>query len=209
MTREGISMRHTALLSAACLAALPLTGLAAQSSFEGVITMTMKGTESHVYVKGSRMRIENGDRILIRGQDGKTLAIRSAARQYLVLGTMGKPSSTSFEATGRGETVAGYPCKYYKVVESNAGKREDREGCVSTALGFVILGPGGTPLTDEAMLRGQFSSGFMLLKVVDKKGVASLEVTKVDRRAVSDAMFAPPQGFTEIKLPGMGAPPRP
>ena len=55
----------------------------------------------------------------------------------------------------------------------------------------------------------QFGDGFLVLKVLDSKGATSTEVIKVDRRPLSDALFAPPPGYTETKLPNGMTPQRP
>lgn len=209
-------MLFRTLLSAGLVAAMLPAGLAAQGRFEGVITLrtgTTKGNgvEDHLYVKGSRVRLERGENTVIWDQDGRQIAIRNAARQYVVLGTASqtKPSTLRFEPTGRSETVAGYPCKYYKIVDSSDKARASGEGCVTMALGFVKLGPGALVPADERTLRGQFRDGFLLLKVLDQKGVAASEVTQVERRSLSDALFAPPAGYTEMKLRGGMTPQRP
>ncbi len=213
---KGRNMRFQALIRAAMLCAGLPAGLAAQVRFEGVVTMMTgmakgKGVESHLYIKGNQARMERGGAMgaLIRDGNGRLMTVMDGAKRYAVLGSVPNEGGLRFEATGKSESVAGYPCKYFKVTHPSGSGQEDTQACVTSALGFVGLGVGGGPGLDERALRAQFGDGFLVLKVLDSKGATSTEATKVERRALSDAMFAPPPGYTEMKLPGGLMPKRP
>ncbi len=207
-------MQRKTFLSAAVFTATLTTGLAAQGRFEGVITMKVgmakgPGVETHLYLKGSQSRIERSGApgVLIRDSNGRLMTVMDGAKRYVVFGAA-PVSGLKFEATGKSETVAGYACKYYKVIHTGK-KQEDTEACVTSALGFVGLGIGDSQGLDERALKSQFGDGFLVLKVLDSKGATSTEVIKVERRVLSDAMFAPPAGYSETKLTGGMTPQRP
>jgi hypothetical protein len=83
------------------------------------------------------------------------------------------------------------------------------EVCITTTLGFVGIGPSGPfQAADDAALRQQFGSGFLILKSPDTGDGVAYEVTRIERTAVSDDRFTPPAGYTEFRQPGVGAPPR-
>jgi hypothetical protein len=208
-------MRFGTLVTAGILAVQHPAGPAAQQRFEGVITMKVgmakgQGVETHLYLKGAQARMERTGAVgvLIRDSNGRLMTVMDGAKRYVVFGKASE-SGLKFEAIGKSETVAGYRCKYYKVIHTDK-KQEDTEACVTGAFGFVGLGIGGDSRgLDELALRSQFGDGFLVLKVLDSKGATSTEVIKVERRAVSDAMFAPPAGYIETKLPGGLTPQRP
>lgn len=189
-----------------------------RDSFEGVITATMMADgeriESIMRVKGSRWRLEmemDGERgALIRDESGRTMTLMEGTRQYVYLPELpGDDEPLQFTATGQSETIAGYPCRYYRIHDPN-GVQDGDEVCITTALGFVGFGPSGPySAADERALRQQFADGFLVLKTRDPQGVIEYEITSIERTAVSDAMFAPPPGYTEIQHPGVGIPARP
>jgi uncharacterized protein DUF4412 len=195
------------------VAALWPASVAAQTPFEGVITFARTAKEEHsemtVRVKGGRVRLETdfgeGPMVLIQGEDGRTISVMMAARRYLVMPRMtGTDPLPHFTATGKHETIAGLECQYYRQAETSAFWGTAGDVCVTKALGFLAIGVGGGRIeaADAKALRAQFGTGFFILKKVDAGGGASIQVTKIERTSVSDAMFAPPAGFTEMKMPG-------
>jgi hypothetical protein len=209
-----------AAISVAALAAAPLPArLAAQATFEGVVTY-VASTDRHLvatmWVKGTQVRIESpgsshGPRTIIRDRDGRILILRDAAKQYVVMGAPPPPagavaSMRTYVPTGKRETVAGQPCAYYRIAiprgdGMGARSLSDEALCIGTALGFVGLGPTG-PLTrdDELAARSQFRDGFMILKT-ERNGAPLAEAARIEPTAVSDDRFAPPAGFTMIRSP--------
>lgn len=199
-------MRVTAFLSAAALAACP-AGLAAQAAFEGAITMKAgitsgKPVETHLWVKGSRVRIEMNAPML--GQvaflvdDRSVTRVMDATKSYMVL-PGGALSTVKYVPTGKHDTVAGYGCDYYKV---QGGREKNEQACITSSLGFVGFGPGG-PMgaADQAALRTQFKGGFLVLKTVTGDGTTRAEVIKVEKGPVSDARVKVPAGYSEMKRP--------
>lgn len=201
-------MRLTTRLRAALAAAAFPAALAAQSTFEGVLTIQVgsgNGPGSGKYwIKGTRMRVDGGPQgTMIRDESGRLLTLMQSERRYLVIAAMNRAAQLpKMTPTGKSETIAGYPCRYYTAHDATTGHAY--EMCITTALGFSGLGPNG-PLApdDERTLREQFKTGFMVLKSVDHDGTVIKLVTNVQKTSVSDAMFAPPAGYTEVKMPGM------
>lgn len=197
-------MTISASLRAVLFAALAPACLAAQN-FEGVITMQGKGAPSKIWIKDTRMRVEWQERpgAAIRDAQGRLLTLMEARHAYIVLpATSATLRPLSYTPAGRSETVAGYPCDVYSYRDPYGGK--NKEACITSSLGYVGFGPGG-PMNPDALraLRAQFPKGFMVLKTADADG-GGTQVVKVERAAVSDAMFAPPAGYSEIR---MGPPP--
>jgi hypothetical protein len=187
--------------------------VAAQATFEGVITAVSitdgERDEMVLRLKGSQWRLEmemDGDRgAIIRDRNGRVLSLIEETRQYHVFPVVpGDDEVMEFTALGRTETVAGLPCEYYRIRDPN-GLMDGDQACITKALGFVGFS-GAAPLSpaDERAIRRQFGTGFFILKLLDSRGGTSYTVTSVERVAVSDAMFAPPAGYTELRMPRPG-----
>jgi hypothetical protein len=206
-------MRFSAFLLAATVipSHIPAT-LAAQKQFEGIITWgsTLAGGrgETVIHVKGVKVRMDISDAqrgafTSIRDQNGRVLMLNPPKKAFYVLGnakTLLEPMK--YEATGRKETVAGYTCEYYRVLDMHGRNPDDTESCITTALGFAAIGPSG-PMSnaEDRSIHEQFRDGFMILKVTHG-GKTGVQVLKVEQTAVSDALFAPPSDYTEIKMGG-------
>jgi hypothetical protein len=201
-------MRFDLLVAALALAGP--TGAAAQAPFEGVITITRTGhSEITVRLKGDRVRVETdfgqGPMVVIGSADGQVTTVMMAARRYMVLPKQSSVDpNPKFTATGKHASIAGLDCQYYRQTEETRFWGPPGEVCITTALGFHAVGGGGGLMkaADAAALKAQFGTGFFILKKIDPTGRTSFEVTKIERTAVSDAMFAPPPGFTEMKMSG-------
>jgi hypothetical protein len=204
-------MRYGVLVSA-LVAGWP-AGASAQTPFEGVITITRNGHgDMTVRIKGDRVRVETdlgqGPMVMIRGQDGRMMTVIAAAHRYMV---MPKDSDLDpaphFTATGKRASIAGLDCQYYRQSEESRFWGPPGDLCITTALGWQLIGGGGGLMkaADAAALKAQFGTGFFILKKIDPRGGTSFEVTKVERTPISDAMFSPPPGFTELKMSRPGA----
>jgi len=214
----------------AIFAAVSVSGVAAQA-FEGVVNQKMSAggmnAEMVIYVKGDKYRQDmnamgmGGGAMIVDGATGDMIMLMSEMKQYMKFPRQPAPDhagkAPEFTSTGVKETIAGFNCEHYTV------KTEDTEAdiCVATELGmfYGAGGGGGNPmggrrgggsdgLSSQAMkeLAKQFKGGFFPLKIVSKSagGTATIEVTKVEKKPVSDDMFAIPQGFTEMRMPGRG-----
>jgi hypothetical protein len=186
-----------------------------RNGFEGVITavVTSDGerTQSTMWVKGSRVRIDmemDGERgAIIHDANGRTISLLESARQYFVFPEVPADDDEPmrFTATGQSETVAGYRCQFYRIQDPN-GVQDGDEACITTELGWVGFGAAGIRrAADERALRQQFRDGFLILKSREPQGGTEFEVTRIERTSVSDDRFAPPPGFTEMRTPGLGS----
>ncbi len=209
-------MRLPGLARAGLMAALLPAGLAAQGTFEGVITYqggAGGGNGRTVWVKNGLMRVETvggraGSGTAIRDAQGRLLMLVESRHEYVVMtnGFVHRMPLPTFVATGRKETVAGYPCEYY-ATRYPGEKEGEGQACVTTSLGFMPMGPAGPIVpADERALHAQFHDGFVMLKVVDAAGRVISEATKVERTHVSEERFTLPAGYTEISLPGLVRP---
>jgi hypothetical protein len=187
-------------------------GAAVQGDFEGVIHVTTfdedESIDGVLRIKGSRWRYEtemDGEQaVIVRGRDGRVFAIIHSERQYAYYPQLsGDDEAMQFEATGDADSVAGYECRNYRIRDPD-GVQDGDVVCVTTALGFVGFGPGGSDTRlDDAAIRQQFRDGFMILKSRNPQGVVEYEITRIVQTAVGDDMFEPPAGYMELAAAGM------
>ena len=203
---------RTLITVAGVIAAYAPATLRAQKEFEGVITWgsvlaTAGQGQTVISVKNGKTRIQMSDPrrgtfTSIRDGSGRIITVIDQKKAYYVMGNARELfDARKYEATGRKETVAGYPCEYYRVLDATGRDEDKTDVCVTAALGFATVGEGGAMADDEAKsIRQQFPNGFMILKAIhDGK---SVQVLKVERKSLSDELFAPPAGYTEIKMSG-------
>jgi len=210
-------MRFTTLMLAAAVIAgtIPAT-LMAQKDFEGTITWgsvlaTGGAGQTVMSVKNGKTRVDmtdprKGTFTSIRDGSGRIMMLIAPKKMYYVMGNARELlEPMTYEPTGLKETVAGYPCEYYRVTDSKGGNFNNAEECVTTALGFVGVSQGGAMTDDQAKaIRKQFPNGFMILKV-SHNGKPPVQVLKVEKKSLSDDLFAPPADYTEAKM-GRSAP---
>jgi len=205
-------MRVAPLLAFGIATATGASAAAAQSAFEGVITATAyaegQGTEVVFRVKGGKIRmelIEDGDRgILIADGTGSVISVDDAERVYYRVPPPPDrgPELPDLVRLGRSETVAGHRCEYFRYPLS-AEDGEAVDVCIATGLGFMgwIRAELSSP-AEERRLRRQFPAGAVILKAVEPGGAVAFLVAKIERTRLSDALFAPPAGYREVRLPG-------
>jgi hypothetical protein len=126
-----------------------------------------------------------------------------------------EPGKLSFSNTGRTETVAGVPCEVWHGVYTDEGKHEEGDACVASGVGFALaeltfanpmVQKGGAGYEQFEQYRQLVSGNKGILKITkieNGKAVPQLEATKIEPRTVSDDAFAPPAGYTEVKLGDM------
>jgi hypothetical protein len=208
------------------LAALVLLVLAPTcafaQAFEGVVTAKMLGTDSgrepveaQYYVRDGVLRVEMAARgrggdahsVIIMDPAAKTnYVLMPAQRMYMVMPT---PTGSSEQRhpdilkTGRKETVAGHECEHWLVKEPTG----DIDACVATGLGtFLMSGGMGREAGWSGSLREQ--QGFPL-KVARAGGATIMEVTKIERKRLDPALFAPPADYQKMEMPAGMPRPRP
>lgn len=129
-------------------------------------------------------------------------------------------SKMKVTATGQHETIAGIPCDHYLFQNADDKDAQPIDMCGATGLGFMgMAGQSNSMMpSTAALLRAQnpelarlARQGFFPLKMTfserqhpEKKSV--WVVTQIDRHRPDAALFQPPAGYTELKIPGMGKP---
>jgi len=204
-------MRLAITLGAAALF-LASVAHAQEPSFEGVITLAAPGMldGAKLFFKGSRARMERRGALgtLLLDSHGRIVRLIDARHQYFVMASrlQARQRTPRFEALGKQETVAGLSCSYYRTRDPG-GPQDGDQVCVTSALGFIGLTPGG-PLGDlnARAVQEQFPNGFFILKTITAKGTVS-RVVSIERKSLADDLFSPPPGYTEMAMPGFGGPP--
>lgn len=126
-----------------------------------------------------------------------------------------KPAVTipKIVATGKTETIAGHSCQHYTLTTDD-GMAMDF--CVAKGMGTFGAGMGapgaGAAGSAGAMadprfreLMTTFKDGFFPLRTSMSKGgkiVMVSEAVKIVRKPLSNDLFGPPAGYTELKIPG-------
>ncbi|MFN7533152.1 DUF4412 domain-containing protein [Gemmatimonas sp.] len=205
-----------ALLAAPCLQA---------QTFEGSITMRMgsrgpQGAMSQVVeylVRGGKMRVTmggpmGGAAMIVSPTEKKLYMLLAAQNSYM---EMSLPDSAADRArtaaagadsvtvtrTGRREQVAGLTCEH--VLVSSRGSATDL--CLTPELGRFVNPmaslQGGALAPWQRQLGAEFP-----LKVTMADGSVPLEVTKVERKRLSNDLFAVPNSYTKVTMPPRRSP---
>jgi hypothetical protein len=193
--------------------------LAAQSPFEGAISMSLtsnagKTTELSYLVKAGKMRFDvtgsRGEQVamIVDPAAQKTLMVMTSQKMYMeqdfgdaAANAAEKVKPAEVKRTGKTETIAGYKCEHIMVTASD-GSTSDV--CVASGLGSFRMpqaggrgGPAKDPEWQSALDKGAFP-----LKV-QKGDKVTLEVTKIERKTLDAALFAPPEGFQKFDMGSM------
>ena len=218
------------LLLGASLSAAP--GRIAAQGFEGVVSVRESRSESDsgrlqtFLIKNGSWRIESpggerGPTAVIFDPKSSTINVLMAQQKMYMQSpidpaTMAAEEAkkdVSIEKTGRTETVAGYKCEHWIITDKSETDRKPTDICVTRELG-------GFPMFQMATTRGAPSwmrdvkDVFPLKasRVGDKK--PEMEVLKVEKKSLPDAIFLPPSDYKKMDAgamgrPGMQKPPKP
>ena len=199
------------------LLTLTAATLAAQSPFEGAISMSLTGddgkTNDIVYLlKGGKIRFDiTGNRgeqmaMITDPAEKKVLMVMLAQKMYMEQELTIPPVSDSakpatVKRTGKTEMIAGYKCEHIIVTE---GDGSSSDVCAATGIGTFRMpasgGRGGPPKPQG--WQAALGNGAFPLKV-QKGEKVTLEVTKVEKKTLDAALFAPPEGFRKFDMGGM------
>ncbi len=194
-------------------------------AFEGSITMRMgsrgpQGAMSQVVeylVRGGKMRVTmggpmGGAAMIVSPTEKKLYMLLAAQNSYM---EMSLPDSAADRArtaaagadsvtvtrTGRREQVAGLTCEH--VLVSSRGAATDL--CLTPELGRFVNPmaslQGGALAPWQRQLGAEFP-----LKVTMADGSVPLEVTKVERKRLSNDLFAVPNSYTKVTMPPRRSP---
>lgn len=206
------AMMAGALLAPTCLYA---------QAFEGSITMRMvsrgpQGAVSQVVeylVRGGRMRVNmggpmGGAAMIVSPAEKKLYMLLAAQNSYV---EMSLPDSVADQArtpaaagadsvkvtrTGRREQVAGMTCEH--VLVNSRGAATDL--CLTRELGRFVSPMESLRAGTLAPWQRQLGAEFPL-KVTMADGSVPLEVTKVERKRLSNDLFAVPSSYTKVTMP--------
>ncbi len=183
---------------------------------------SIKGTHSRQDMNAGGMPIYT----IMDPQSAKMTSVMPAQQMYMTvdlkkaMAKATKPDEQEGEEsklppltkTGNTETIAGRSCDHYLV-----GEDQDMDVCAAKGLGFFEMGNtgggmGGGPFGGMSLPQGweqytsQFDEGFYPLKMErvdgDKRKLV-MEVTKIEPQSLSDDLFVVPEGYKEMKVPGM------
>lgn len=196
-----------ARMAALALAAAALPTPAAAQDFEGTVTykmtmgpMTMDMTQ---FIKGKKVRQEMGSPMgnvvtIIDTETGRMgMQVPGQPMQVMDMEAMkamagqaagaeaAKPEVT---ATGQTETIAGYSCEHYKLVQG----AQQVDVCVASGLGFIAgSGDGPASSLDMDELRELFKDGYFPLKMTAStpQGDMVMEAVSLERKSLSDTLF--------------------
>jgi Domain of unknown function (DUF4412) len=212
----------------ALLAASPLllagSPAAAQRPFEGVITMRVGGdavpqpmTMQYMVRNGAlRSEVNTGGMqgvSLFDPAKGEMYIIMPARRMYMVMPVPAEADARAggrepqVTKTGRKETVAGHECEHWTVKADTLAM----DVCVASSLSPVLglQGGMGRGAGGASWTRLLPKNGGMALKVSrlgDSRPL--MEVTKVEAKSLDASLFALPDGYQRMQMPG-GPPRRP
>ncbi len=194
-------------------------------------------SEMKYYQKGTRIRQEStmGTQTgasIMNGATGEMIMLMPPMKQYMVMNVkqMAKQmpmaprqapdlSRMKVTATGRRETVAGVPCEHYLFSDAAAPGQGDTDICGAAGMGFMGggQGMGSMPSTSgfagatNPQLAALARRGFFPLKMTmtgPDGSTMTWQVTRVERRTLDAALFAPPAGWTKMTMPAMPAMPK-
>lgn len=222
--RPSIALLSAFAMGAAPFVASPLVSPLAAQEFEGVITIRtdMKSRDGTPSPDVEYMTRAGKLRINVRSPMGSMGIIAAPAehKMYMLMdaqsiymeqpltvdaaekaaGSVTTPPPT-ITRTGKKETIAGYECEHVLV----AGNPGSTDVCVARGLGPYVPPALGTQL--PAWQRALAADGAFPLKVTRSDGTVQLEVTKIEKRKLSPAMFEVPDSYTKMQMPAGRRPP--
>lgn len=207
-----------------CLAAL--IGITSQLSaqklanFEGVVVFKKKG-ETHgvvdsvtmrLYIKGDKFMAEdvkdaNQPRIIVDTKKKLIFMITDRSREYMQMPTPPAPPGIAAKPPAKTtdkQIIAGHPCERWL----EKGSDLDTELWASSDIGKLSLPSGamGVNLINSnnmaVFLKNSNLFPFLFIEK-NKAGreMTRLEVMSVEKKALAEAVFEPPQGYNKMTMP--------
>jgi len=187
----------------------------AGAQFEGTITMRLSSTsgggDMEYSIKGDKLRIDIGAAgmgMYILADNGKATMVMPAQKVYLeptIPSDVGgkTKAKVAMKATGRTETIAGYKCEHFTMT----GDDGQYDACLSKDLGTFMqpmnpmAGRGAADVSSDVL--AHLGGNAFQLKVQKVGGATTLQVTKIEKKALSASLFAVPSGFTKLDVGAM------
>ncbi len=214
LTRRNISLVVGVVTTAlSCIASV-----GAAQNFEGIITIRVsaRGQNSESQLIELLSRGARGVRVNVGGQMGaasmlsipsekKVYVLLDAQSMYMEMATPGAAARTAdvvtptITRTGKKETIAGYVCEHV-LIET---PKETNDVCMAKGLGTFLnfaAGMGMARAVPDWQTALAADGGFPL-KVANGAGLVMLEVTKIEKKKLSDALFTIPSNYTKMAGP--------
>ncbi len=168
---------------------------------------------------------------ILDGETGEATILIPSARQYMTLdfaqigarfGAMAKSlggpptgpmdlAAMEVTATGERETVAGVPCAHYRFQPADGSVVFDV--CGAAGMGFLGTSAGAiSPMprtfalaaSKRPELAAVARNGFFPLKIAmtGRGQTMTMEATELGRRSLDGSLFAAPDGYTRLPMPG-------
>ncbi len=229
MTRTATILGLAAVLfvSAGAAAQGTFEGMVAYkfSNTEGVMRTYQKGTmmRQEMEMQGHSMASiydgEKGEAVMLMPEQKKFMkmnlkAMKSGAASAMGRGQPEAPDYTKMKVTptGKSETIAGIECEHYLFESTEQGKESHVDICGATGMGFSGVNDRSGMMSTYALMKSQnpelaklAKSGFFPLKMTmtDKGKTMTMEATKVEKKSLDASLFQVPDGYSELKIPGM------
>jgi hypothetical protein len=170
-------------------------------------------TEVTYLIRGDQLRVDmpggggmTGYVVLDAGKNVTTMVMRSqrmymdlGAIQAMMPGAAQAAKTPDIKPTGKKETVAGIECEHVIVT----AKEGQYDVCGAKGLGsFASLpspmnrGNSGPPGLDR------LGKDFFPLKMQKVGGDVVMQVTKIEKKSLDASMFAIPEGYQKMEMPG-------
>lgn len=217
-------MKTRGMIALAAVGSLAALSPLEAQPFEGTITMRMSARtaqgvmnqQMEYLVRSGKLRVNmagpaGGMAMIAVPQERKMYMLVAAQNAYMEMAlpdpaTVAKGANAPVDdvnvtRTGRMETVAGMTCEHVEV-SSTAGATDL---CLTKALGRFVNPLDGLRQGAVAPWQRQIENEFPL-KVTMPDGSVPLEVTKVERKRLSNELFTVPGSYTKMAMPA-GRPP--
>lgn len=202
-----------AVLSAASIASLPLQA----QEFEGVITVHMAGTQRdgtpmpdlEYMARGGKMRINakspmGNMGIIAVPAEKKVYMLMDAQSMYMEqpfnlasVGAGNAPAPT-IARTGKKETIAGYECEHITITDSG----NTNDVCMARGLGPFLSPVSAMPGAKlSGWQKALVDGGGFPLKVSKADGTVQMEVTKIEKKRLSEKLFTVPDNYSKMDMP--------
>lgn len=197
--------------------AVTAAGPLAAQGFEGAITLRMASRqgappqEMEYLSRGGNVRVNvnspAGSMSIIGLQaESKTYMLMEAQRMYMEVppesmsAALSKADEPKVTKTGRKETIAGESCEHVIIETSGANGPQKTDVCMAYGLGPFV-----SPMSNMARMtawqRQLIKEGGFPLRVTLGDGSVPIEVTKIEKKRVSETLFRIPADFSKMDMP--------
>lgn len=206
------------LLAAAVLSAATLAASSVRAQeFEGVITVHMAGTQRdgtpmpdvEYMARGGKMRINarspmGNVGIIAVPAEKKVYMLMDAQSMYmeqpfnLTSAGASNAAAPTVKRTGKKETIAGYECEHITITDNG----NTNDVCMARGLGPFLSPSSAVPGAQlSGWQKALVDDGGFPLKVSRADGTTQMEVTKIEKKRLSDKLFTVPDNYNKMDMP--------